>query len=105
VCDLKMVQRESRWDIGLFHETATLCLTNILIPFFTGKDARKLDELIFWISETRVKNQGVPFCVQLATLEFAILDLLGSIADLPIRKIIGGCNQPRNINIFRSSFV
>jgi L-alanine-DL-glutamate epimerase-like enolase superfamily enzyme len=67
---------------------------NILIPFFTGKDARKLDELIFWISETRVKNQGVPFCVQLATLEFAILDLLGNIADLPSGRLLGDVINP-----------
>jgi len=62
---------------------------NILIPYFTGKDARELDELIFWISESRVKNQGVPFCVQLATLEFAILDMLGNIADLPMGRLLG----------------
>lgn len=62
---------------------------NILIPFFIGKDARELDELIYTISETRVKNQGIPFCVQLATLEFAILDMLGNIAGLPAGRLLG----------------
>ena len=43
-----------------------------LAPFFTGKDARDLDGLIHQVAETSVKIQGVPFCAQLATLEFAI---------------------------------
>ncbi len=67
---------------------------NILIPFFEGKDARNLDELIYLISETKVKNQGVPFCVQIATLEFAILDMLGSIAGLPAGRLLGDILNP-----------
>jgi L-alanine-DL-glutamate epimerase-like enolase superfamily enzyme len=68
--------------------------TNILIPFFTGKDARDLDELIYIISESRVKNQGIPFCVQIATLEFAILDMLGNIAGLPAGRLLGDVLNP-----------
>jgi L-alanine-DL-glutamate epimerase-like enolase superfamily enzyme len=67
---------------------------NILIPFFTGKDARNLDELIYLVSETRVKNQGIPFCVQIATLEFAILDMLGNIAGLPAGRLLGDVLNP-----------
>jgi L-alanine-DL-glutamate epimerase-like enolase superfamily enzyme len=67
---------------------------NILIPFFTGKDARNLDELIYMVSETRVKNQGIPFCVQIATLEFAILDMLGNIAGLPAGRLLGEVLNP-----------
>ncbi len=66
-----------------------------LAPFFTGKDARDLDRLIHRISETSVKVQGVPFCVQLATLEFAILDLLGVIADKPAGLLLGEMLNPR----------
>jgi L-alanine-DL-glutamate epimerase-like enolase superfamily enzyme len=67
---------------------------NILIPFFEGKDARDLDELIYLVSETRVKNQGIPFCVQIATLEFAILDMLGNIAGLSAGRLIGDILNP-----------
>jgi L-alanine-DL-glutamate epimerase-like enolase superfamily enzyme len=67
---------------------------NILIPVFTGKDARNLDELIYMVSESRVKNQGIPFCVQIATLEFAILDMLGNIAGLPAGRIFGEVINP-----------
>ena len=65
-----------------------------LAPFFTGKDARDLDRLIFHISESSVKVQGVPFCVQLATLEFAILDMLGAIANKPAGLLIGDLLNP-----------
>ena len=72
---------------------------NRLVPFFTGKDARDLDRLIYHVSETSVKIQGVPFCVQLATLEFAILDMLGNIANKPAGQLIGDLINP-NISIY-----
>ena len=67
---------------------------NLLVPFFVGKDARDLDQLIYRVSETSVKSQGVPFCVQLAMLEFAILDMLGNIADRPVGLLIGDMLNP-----------
>ena len=67
---------------------------NHLVPFFTGEDARNLDRLIYVVSESSVKNQGVPFCVQLATLEFALLDMLGNIADKPVGLLIGEIRVP-----------
>ena len=66
-----------------------------LIPFFTGKDARDLDRLLYLISERSVKVQGVPFCVQIATLEFAILDMLGNIANKPAGLLIGDMLNPK----------
>jgi L-alanine-DL-glutamate epimerase-like enolase superfamily enzyme len=67
---------------------------NRLAPFFTGKDARDLDQLIYRVSETSVKIQGVPFCVQLAMLEFAILDMLGNMVDKPVGLLIGELLNP-----------
>jgi len=67
---------------------------DILVPFFIGKDARDLDELIYRVSETSVKKQGIPFCVQLATLEFALLDMLGNIAQLPAGRLLGDVINP-----------
>ncbi|MHC4146274.1 MAG: mandelate racemase/muconate lactonizing enzyme family protein, partial [Planctomycetota bacterium] len=51
-----------------------------LMRGFIDKDARDLDELITRVSEPGAKNCGVPRCVQIATLEFAVLDMLGNIA-------------------------
>ena len=67
---------------------------NRLAPFFTGKDARDLDQLIYRVSETSVKTQGVPFCVQLAMLEFAILDMLCNMIDKPVGLLIGELLNP-----------
>jgi len=67
---------------------------NVLIPFFTGKDARDLDRLLYEVSESQVKRQGVPFCVQVATLEFAILDMLGNMVDTPAGLLIGDLLNP-----------
>jgi len=67
---------------------------DILVPFFTGKDARDLDALIYYVSERSVKKQGIPFSIQLATLEFAILDMLGNIAKLPAGRLLGDVINP-----------
>lgn len=65
-----------------------------LMPFFTGKDARDLDRLIYRVSEGNVKVQGVPFCVQIAALEFAILDMLGTMVNKPMGRLIGDVLNP-----------
>lgn len=62
---------------------------NILHRHFVGKDARDLDQLIFNAVELNLKNQGIPLCVQIAGIEFAILDMLGNIADKPAGLLIG----------------
>ncbi|MBG99060.1 MAG: mandelate racemase [Solibacterales bacterium] len=63
-------------------------------PRFLGKDARDLDQLVFDASERNVKRQGIPLCVQIATAEFAILDMLGSIAEKPVGQLIGEIHHP-----------
>jgi len=68
--------------------------TNLLQRNFLGKDARDLDDLIFQAAEEHVKNQGVPLCVQIANIEFAILDMLGIIADMPAGRLIGELKNP-----------
>lgn len=62
---------------------------------FLGKDARELDQLVFNAAERNVKRQGVPLCVQIATLEFAVLDLLGNLAGRPIGELIGTIHNPK----------
>jgi L-alanine-DL-glutamate epimerase-like enolase superfamily enzyme len=68
--------------------------TNLLQKNFLGKDARDLDDLIFHAAEDHVKNQGVPLCVQIANIEFAILDMLGIIAGMPAGRLIGELENP-----------
>lgn len=61
---------------------------------FAGKDARDLDNLLFNAVERNIKRQGVPLCVHIAGIEFAILDMLGNLADLPVGKLIGDIHFP-----------
>ncbi len=61
---------------------------------FHGKDARDLDQLIFNAHELNVKRQGIPLCVQIASIEFAILDMLGIIANKPAGQLIGDLIHP-----------
>jgi L-alanine-DL-glutamate epimerase-like enolase superfamily enzyme len=68
--------------------------THTLRAHFVGKDARDLDQLIYLATERFVKIQGVPLCVQIATIEFAILDLLGNLARRPVRELIGDLHHP-----------
>jgi L-alanine-DL-glutamate epimerase-like enolase superfamily enzyme len=67
---------------------------NSLYHHFIEKDARDLDALIFNAVEENIKSQGVPLCVQIATLEFAILDMLGNIAEKPVGELIGEIHHP-----------
>ena len=65
-----------------------------LAPHFAGKDARDLDSLIFNAVEHNVKRQGVPLNVHVAGIEFAILDMLGTMADKPAGLLIGDLLNP-----------
>jgi L-alanine-DL-glutamate epimerase-like enolase superfamily enzyme len=62
---------------------------NLLHRQFVGKDARDLDLLMFNAAEGNVKRQGIPLCIQMATIEFAILDMMGNIAGMPAASLIG----------------
>lgn len=66
---------------------------------FLGKDARDLDTLVFNAAQRNIKRQGIPLCVQIATMEFAVLDLLGNIADKPAGLLIGDLLNP-NVSIY-----
>ncbi|MFC2081328.1 mandelate racemase/muconate lactonizing enzyme family protein [Bacteroidota bacterium] len=66
---------------------------------FVGKDARDLDQLIYKACHSKVKYQGVPTKIQVASIEFAILDMLGNTANLPIGAFLGGI-QNTEISIY-----
>jgi L-alanine-DL-glutamate epimerase-like enolase superfamily enzyme len=67
---------------------------SILRQHFLGKDARDLDQLLFNAVENNIKRQGIPLNVQIASIEFAILDMLGNIAGLPMGKLVGDIHHP-----------
>lgn len=67
-----------------------------LHPFFIGKDARDLDLLLekIFIYGFNFRYNGISIGTPLATIEFAILDMLGRIAKKSIGELIGEIHNP-----------
>jgi L-alanine-DL-glutamate epimerase-like enolase superfamily enzyme len=70
---------------------------NALQPFFIGKDARDLDLLLekVYIYNLNFRLSGMALGIPLATIEFALLDMLGHIAGRSIGQLIGEIHHPR----------
>jgi len=68
---------------------------NLLKPFFINKDARDLDQLMekVYIYQLNFRLSGMALGVPLATIELAVLDMMGRIAEKPIGKLIGDINH------------
>jgi L-alanine-DL-glutamate epimerase-like enolase superfamily enzyme len=67
-----------------------------LQPFFIGKDARELDLILekVYIFGFNFRYNGISLGLPLATIEFAILDMLGRIAGKPVGQLIGEIHHP-----------
>jgi L-alanine-DL-glutamate epimerase-like enolase superfamily enzyme len=85
-------------------ETTWPILTRRVAPFFVGKDARDLEALVdgIYLADSNYKWQGLPFWVPVASVELAVLDLLGQVARKPIGDLLGGV-QRREIAVYRAS--
>ena len=70
---------------------------NRLQPYFPGKDARDLEKLIdgVYVYQSNYKMQNLALWVPLATIEFAVLDMLGKIAGKSIGELIGEIHNPK----------
>jgi L-alanine-DL-glutamate epimerase-like enolase superfamily enzyme len=66
-------------------------LEQLVMPFFVGKDARDLDELLWELyrHEDNYKLYGLALWSPQAWVEFAILDMLGRIAGKPMGALLG----------------
>ncbi|MBP8910868.1 MAG: mandelate racemase/muconate lactonizing enzyme family protein [Phycisphaerae bacterium] len=73
-------------------------------PFFIGKDARDLESLLaeLYRDQSNYKFQGLAFWVCVATVEMALLDLMGQIAGAPIGELLGTVRR-RDIGVYRAS--
>ncbi|MGE5458600.1 MAG: mandelate racemase/muconate lactonizing enzyme family protein, partial [Methanococcaceae archaeon] len=67
-----------------------------LKPFFIGQDARELDLILerVYIYNFNFRFNGIALGLPLATIEFAILDMLGQIAERPVAELIGEIHNP-----------
>ncbi len=77
---------------------------NRVAPFFVGKDARGLEDLLWELYRhaDNYKYQGLALWVCTAGAEFAILDLLGKLAGKSIGDLLGGVKR-REIAVYRAS--
>ncbi len=78
---------------------------NRLQPFFIGKDARKLEGLLdeVYVYKSNYKLQNLALWVPLATIEFAVLDLLGKIANKSIGLLIGEEIHNPKVAVYRAN--
>jgi L-alanine-DL-glutamate epimerase-like enolase superfamily enzyme len=67
-----------------------------LQPFFLGKDARELDLILerVYVYNLNFRYGGMALGLPLATIEFAILDLLGRMAGRSLGQLIGEIHHP-----------
>ncbi|MFB3825779.1 MAG: mandelate racemase/muconate lactonizing enzyme family protein [Bryobacteraceae bacterium] len=72
-----------------------------LRPFFLGKDARELDLILekVYIFGFNFRYNGISLGLPLATIEFAILDMLGRIANRPVGQLIGEIHN-REVGVY-----
>lgn len=77
---------------------------NRVAPFFAGKDARRLEPLLWDLYRFRsnYKFQGLALWVCVAAAEFAVLDLLGRLAKKPVGDLLGGVKR-REVAVYRAS--
>ena len=77
---------------------------NRLQPFFLGKDARDLESLLeeVYVYQSNYKLQSLALWVPLATIEFAILDMLGRIANKSIGQLVGDIHNPK-VRVYRAN--
>ncbi|MEO5999529.1 MAG: mandelate racemase/muconate lactonizing enzyme family protein [Chitinophagaceae bacterium] len=78
---------------------------NRVQPFFIGKDARNLEALLeeLYVYGSNYKLQGLAYWVPVATLEFAILDMMGRIAVKPIGLLIGDQIHRNEISVYQAN--
>jgi L-alanine-DL-glutamate epimerase-like enolase superfamily enzyme len=85
-------------------ETTYPILLKRVAPYFVGKDARELEELIHgvYLRDSNYKWQGLPFWVCVAGVELAVLDLLGKVANKPLGELLGGVVR-KEVAVYRAS--
>ena len=85
-------------------DTTWPILTRRIAPFFINKDARDLEALVdgVYLASSNYKWQGLPFWVPVASVEFAVLDLLGKAANKPLGELFGSVAR-RDVAVYRAS--
>lgn len=91
--------KEGAEGMSVSHNTMNLLypiFVNRVQPVFIGQDARRLDELLDKALEFAFNYRlgGLGIGIPLATVEFAVLDMMGRIAGKPVGQLIGNIHNP-----------
>ena len=80
-------------------------LVKRIAPFFIGKDARDLEHLIpaATVYDSNYKAQGLAIWVPIATIEFAILDMFGKMANRSIGLLISDKIYNPAISVYQAN--
>jgi L-alanine-DL-glutamate epimerase-like enolase superfamily enzyme len=75
-----------------------------LQPFFIGQDARELDLILekVYNYQFNFRYNGISLGIPLATIEFAILDMLGKMAGIPMGQLIGDLHN-REVGVYAAT--
>lgn len=96
----RIISTDGAQGISVSNNMQMVCLypifTRRLQPFFIGKDLRDWETLLeqVYVYQSNYKLQNLALWVPLATIEFAVLDLLGKIAGKSIGSLIGTVHHP-----------
>src|ERR1700733_138245 len=76
-----------------------------IAPYFIGKDARDIEALLEEVTvyESNYKATGLAIFVPMATLEFAILDMFGKMANRSIGLLISDKIYNPSINVYQAN--
>jgi len=93
ICRVRSKDGAEGYSFGQNEQLKSLypIFVNRMQDFFIGKDARDLEALLdeVCVYKSNYKLQGIAIWVPLATIEFAILDMLGRITQKSIGELIG----------------
>ncbi len=106
ICQVR--SRDGAEGISVSNNAQMLSLYPIMViriqPFFIGKDARDLEFLLqeVYLYKSNYKLQNLALWIPVATVEFAILDMLGHISGKSLGQLIGMIQNP-NIKVYRAN--
>jgi L-alanine-DL-glutamate epimerase-like enolase superfamily enzyme len=85
-------------------QSAHPILVQRVAPFFAGKDAREIEALVdgVYLHQSNYKWQGLPFWSCVASVELAVLDILGQVSGRSLGDLLGGVKR-REIAVYRAS--
>ena len=89
---------------GVLPETAPIFLGRVA-PVALGKDARDWETTLedIYLAGSSYKWQGLPFWVSVASLEMAVLDLLGRAANRNVTDLLWGGRLRDEVAVYRAS--